>query len=111
MVNFEDSVNNVYKKSEKFVNIQKLKLKIASLKGDVENKYAELGRYEYQRSVKGAEDEEYRDSIIADIRQLKQEIVAVKKKLAELRGGKVCPACSAINPEESNYCSKCGEAL
>jgi len=107
----EDSVNSVCKKSEEFIRIQRVKLKISGIKSEISSKFEELGRYEYMHVIKEYSDEEYHDSIVEDIRLLKKELAIQQRKLSMTKGGLACARCGALNSDDAKYCSKCGEAF
>ena len=93
--------------------ISKTKLNIAL--NDTENKIvsalAEIGEYVYAEYKDGSEFPEAIASKCAEIEAYKAEVSELKDKIAEIKDAVCCPECGEYNPEEYNFCRKCGKSL
>ena len=49
--------------------------------------------------------------LMSEIEERIAEVKSLEKKLAALRGEKICTACGTKNTSESLYCNKCGSKL
>jgi len=93
------------KKTAGFVNLQKLKMRYASLNVKLSKLYEALGKKCYSAPDVCVEStSELRtkiDMMIANIKQIQQEIALAK-------GQKVCQNCGATNPGDADFCNRCG---
>ena len=117
-INFEDlgktissAAENVGKKTEAFLEMQKIRAQIHSAQRSVEKSYKDLGELIYQRYDAGEGVDCEVAVICEDISQLMMSIVELKSELAAKRGRKICPVCQAEVEEASVYCMKCGSKM
>ncbi len=117
-INFDDfsktisnAAETVGKKTELFLEIQKMKSQIHSAKRAVEKSYKDLGELIYQRYDAGEGVDSEVALICEDISQMKAVISDLKEELALKRGRKICPVCQAEVAAESVYCMKCGSKI
>lgn len=117
-INFDDfsktisnAAETVGKKTELFLEIQKMKSQIHSAKRAVEKSYKDLGELIYQRYDAGEGVDSEVALICEDISQMKAVISELKEELALKRGRKICPVCQAEVAAESVYCMKCGSKI
>lgn len=82
---------------------------------DAENKVvtlmAEIGEYVYGEYLQGAEFPGDIAEKCTSIDTLKEEIAALKDKIADLNDSTVCPSCGEYNSSENIYCAKCGKKI
>ena len=108
MSSIRSAADTVSKKTEETVEISKLKFNIAKIKGDIEKKYADLGRCVYG-ACKGAENyQESSNAIVKDIDDLKAELKKAEDELKEITGTFTCPQCGKKCGKGDSFCSGCG---
>lgn len=105
------ATRKVIKKSSEMYEVTKLSLKISALKGDIEEKYKEIGEIAY-KSYKGDEiTSESAEELFAKIDEINSKIDEYSKKLAAAKNNAVCPYCGAELSKDSTYCASCGEKI
>ncbi len=107
----KDGFDVAAKKTGEVITVQKLKLSISSIKGEIDKKYESIGRM-YADTVKNNND--YTDainSLIEEIDEKQEEIKALEKEIGEVTNKSICGSCGFKNPSESAFCSKCGSPL
>ena len=96
------------KKTSAMINVQKLKVNLATAKSQLSKLYETLGRLCFESgSCDDAAIAELKGDIeakIADVRDL-------EAKLATAKGEKICEACFVKNTATADYCNKCGQKL
>lgn len=117
-IKFEDlgktlsnAAENVGKKTEAFLEMQKIRAQILSAQRTVERSYKDLGELVYQRFDAGEGVDCEVAVICEDISQLLMSISEMKSDLAAKRGKKICPVCEAEVDAASIYCMKCGSKI
>ena len=117
MGKFEDTISKTRellgetgKVAEEVIQVQKLKFKLANLKGDVKKLYAALGEYTYLNSVKGEENAESAAEVVSQITDKLEEVEVLEKEIASRNGSVICD-CGAVNKKASKYCNTCGKEL
>lgn len=117
-INFEDlgktisnAAENVSKKTEAFLEIQKIRAQIHSAQRAVEKGYKDLGELIYQRYDAGEGVDCEVAVICEDISQLMMSMSEMKSELAAKRGRKICPVCGAEVESAAVYCMKCGSKI
>lgn len=117
-INFEDlgktissAAESVGKKTEAFLEMQKIRAQILSAQRAVERSYKDLGELVYQRFDAGEGVDCEVAVICEDISQMMMSISEMKSELAAKRGKKICPICDAEVDIASVYCMKCGSKI
>lgn len=105
------ATRKVIKKSSEMYEVTKLSLKISALKGDIEEKYKEIGEIAYKGYKGGDVTSETAESLFAEIDEINSQIDEYSKKLAEAKNTAVCPYCGAEISKDSTYCASCGEKI
>lgn len=92
-----ETAGAVGKKTEEFVETQKMRNKVRTLQREIRKKYADVGEIVYKRYVDG-------DS-------MDEELAECKESMAAKQGKNVCPACGISNPKDAVFCMYCGTEL
>lgn len=96
--------NDVISKTKLNISLNETENKIVSV-------LAEIGEFVYSEYKEGSEFPEDIAAKCAEIDNYKAEITVLKDKIAEIKDAVCCSECGEYNPEESNFCSKCGKSL
>lgn len=99
------------KKTGEMVEITKLRLSVSDAESKLNREFAELGERVYKAAKEQTDVTEYVNEKSAKIDGTYAEIVGLKEKIAQLKKEKKCPECGFNNPEDANYCVKCGARL
>lgn len=99
------------KKTGEFVELSKLKISASEVEKKIDFEYTELGKMVYKAAKEHTDCTEYVQEKAAAIDALFDEHAELTRKISELRNLKKCPQCSYDNPQEADYCIKCGEKL
>lgn len=117
-INLEDlgktisnAAENVSKKTEAFIESQRLKAQIHSAERSAEKEYKDLGELIFQRYAVGEAVDEEVAVICEEISQIQLNISELRAELAAKRGYKICPVCQAEVVEGATYCMKCGSKI
>ena len=115
---FEEVVNKAKvaadyagKKTGEIVEISKLRFTATDIQGKINKELQELGFVVYQADKDGVDYSAQLKEKSANIDELYDELNKVNEKIADLKRMKKCPACDFSNPEDANYCLKCGAKL
>lgn len=115
---FDDAVNTtknvasaINKKAGEIVDEVKINLKISDVQGEIEKRYKDIGRIIYENKKSGEDSALNVDEIVKELDVLFSKYADHKKTLAELKKKNICFKCDTANPEDNNYCAKCGERL
>lgn len=101
----------VTKKTDSFIESQKLKGQISSAQRSVVRNYKDLGEIIFNRYAAGEAVDEEVAIICEEISQIQATIGEYKEELAKKRGCRVCPSCEAEVPMEALFCMKCGTMM
>lgn len=83
------------KKTDEFVEIQKIRTRQHALEDQIEKNYQDIGQIIYNRYLNGEAFDENLAGICKDITDLEKEIADCREDVANKRGRIVCPACGA----------------
>lgn len=108
---FRETMGTVGKKTDEFVEIQKIRNRQGQLETRIENNYQEIGRKVYARYSNGEAFDEQTAALCQEIMRMEKEIALCKEQAAEKKGLVICPSCSASVPKEASYCMHCGTQL
>ena len=96
------------KKAEKAVELSKLKLRVSQINSEIRKIYEKLGKAVYNMKKADYDDPGLIESVAEEIDELFAEKAAVERKIARIRSLVICPVCGAKNPNDSDFCCKCG---
>lgn len=100
-----ETSKDVSQKVTDLTEITKLRMDIRNKEDFVRRQYAEIGKQYYEMHKDDAEPlfEE-----VALITETLLKIEELRSGIAERKGKKLCPVCSAPNDADALYCNKCG---
>ena len=96
------------KRTAEMIELQKLRVSIASVQSQLAKLFEALGRQAYDDMKGAAVPEAAEQELVAEIDAKKAELSELEHKLATARGQQICEACNAINAGEAAFCNKCG---
>ena len=103
------TVDTVGKKTDEFVEIQKIRTRQHALEDQIEKNYQDIGQIIYNRYLNGEAFDENLAGICKDITDLEKEIADCKEDVANKRGRIVCPACERCSFLHALRCCYAGE--
>ena len=109
--NFGETAEVIGKKTENFVEIQKLKSQIHTANHEIAQNYEEMGEMIYRRYQQGETMDAELTAICEDITELKAEVASCKEEIGQYRGENTCPECGASVPANAAFCMKCGAPM
>lgn len=107
----EKFAKNVVKKSSSLMNQTKLKFAVSENEDQIKELMISIGECVYREHQNGTELAGDIGEKCTQIDQLKDEISALRAKIAELKDNVICPSCGEYNPKDNTFCSKCGTKL
>ena len=108
---FRETMGTVGKKTDEFVEIQKIRNRQGQLESRIENNYQEIGHKIYCRFRNGEAFDEQLAELCREIMRMEKEVEACKEQVAEKKGQTICPSCGAGVPKEASFCMYCGAPL
>lgn len=106
-----ETAGAVGKKTEEFVETQKMRNKVRTLQREIRKKYADLGEIVYKRYVDGDPMDEELTGHCEVVMGLQKDLAECKESMAAKQGKNVCPACGISNPKDAVFCMYCGAEL
>ena len=111
VVNAKTAASAVSKKAAFVYDASKHKITAAEMRGEINKKLKELGKYTYKARVYNMDMDEQINDVIAEIKELKENLDIINAHLDEITNQKKCPQCEAKIPKNSVYCNICGTKL
>ena len=111
VVNAKTAASAVSKKAAIVYDASKHKISAAEIRGEINKKLKELGKYTYKARVYNMDMDEQINDVIAEIKELKENLDIINAHLDEITNQKKCPQCEAKIPKNSVYCNICGTKL
>ena len=106
VVNAKSAASVVSKKAGELFDLSKLRISLASLRGELNKQYQALGEAVYNNDP--AEEIE---AIKAEITLVKENIADIENVLANAKNSVTCPACGEKLNKNAQFCSTCGTAI
>ncbi len=106
VVNAKSAASVVSKKAGELFDLSKLRISLASLRGELSKQYQALGEAVYNN-----EPAEEIDAIKAEISSVKQNVQDIESILASAKNSVTCPACGEKLSKNAQFCSTCGTAI
>ncbi|MBR2279981.1 MAG: zinc ribbon domain-containing protein [Ruminococcus sp.] len=103
VVNAKSAASVVSKKAGEIFDLSKLRISLASLRGELSKQYQALGEAVYNN-----EPAEELDAIKEEIAALKQNVADIENVLANARNTVTCTACGEKLSKNAKFCSTCG---
>lgn len=96
------------KKSGELVETTKLNVNISSEEDKIQKLYTQIGKALYEKyTAAGVTDDDVKESCEA-VKVHEQNIKALRDKILELKGTKLCINCGTEMERTQIFCSKCG---
>ncbi len=103
-----EATQAVAKKSSEIVETTKLNSSINSEEDKIQKLYIQIGKAAYAQFTQTGAAEEYLKESCEAIAAHEQNIVALREKIAEVKGTKTCINCGVEMERTQVFCSKCG---
>lgn len=107
---FSKASEQVVRKSGDAVELRKLKMEQESLKRELNNCYAQIGRMVLEK-MNRAEVPEEMEMLVQQIEDCKEAIAETDQLIARKQGIRICPVCGVRADKEAVFCQKCGTRL
>ena len=101
----------VAKHTSNAITSTKLTYAINEANNKIKDIYSQIGKTMYEEYLDGATVNEQFADMFEKIDALMHDIEALQAKKAELKKATRCQQCDTLNPNDSDYCSKCGAKL
>ncbi len=111
VVNAKTAAEAVSKKAALVYDASKHKFTAAEIRGDINKKLRDLGKFTYKERVHGVDMTADIEAAIAEIKELKENLVIINNHLDEIMDQKKCPQCEAKVPRNSLFCNICGAKI
>lgn len=105
------AADQTVKGAEKLTDMAKVKYRIASQRGKLDECYRTIGKLRMAEARGETVTEQMYAGLIEQASALEEQLSALEEKLSELREDTVCPQCSYRIKHGLNYCPKCGAPL
>lgn len=96
------------KKSSEIVETTKLNSNINSEEDKIQKLYLQIGKAVFEKFIQTGVAEDYAQEACQAIVAHQENIVALREKIAEIKGIKSCINCGAEMERNQVFCSKCG---
>ncbi len=106
-----DAAYGVGKKAGELLSVAKLRIRIATLEGSVEECLTELGEMLYATHTGDPTDSETLLAKLQEIDGLKAEIAALNAQIGREQEARTCATCGAAARDGDAFCRECGEKL
>jgi len=115
MATFEEILNKAREGAEKvgqktsdFVEVTRMKMRIAEIEKEVAATYEGLGRLVYDAQKSGEDVGDMISACVENIDELQADADALRDQLYAFKHLQKCAACGAVNDEDAAFCNKCG---
>jgi len=106
-----EASDTIGKKSERLIEIQKLKMKKSSLDSERKRDYLQLGKLSYQKMKSGEALDSQSQELYDKLNKNKEASDEIERQLTILKGVIVCPNCKAEVGSHSDFCPQCGAKI
>ncbi|MDF2503894.1 zinc ribbon domain-containing protein [Clostridium sp.] len=104
----ENSASSAVKKTEEFIEISKLNLEISNEEKDIKEIYEKIGKKIYGQYEKDKALDRTLIKFCKDIKEIKNRISNIQKKILKVQYKKICPLCGKEVEHNAAYCEYCG---
>ena len=111
VVNAKAAASAVSKKAVTFYDASKHKISAAEIRGEINKTLKELGKVTYKSEVHGTDLFAEKEQLIAEIKELIENLNIINGHIAAIKSQRKCPQCEARVPKNSIYCNICGTKL
>ena len=108
----KSGVHKVGEKTNKILNISKLKIEMAEYKNSISDRQRLVGKYVYD-TYNSERDFNFDDvaAWLEEIKNLELKIISCEEKLQNVQNRLKCPNCGSNNSSDAKYCKFCGRKL
>ena len=106
-----DVAFGVGKKAGELLSVAKLRVRIASLEGDVKDRFSQIGELLYATHTGAPTESEVLLVKLQEIAGLKAEIARMQAEIRKEEEAHTCPTCGAFVKEGDAFCGACGGKL
>ncbi len=106
-----DVAFGVGKKAGELLSVAKLRVRIASLEGDVKDRFSQIGELLYATHTGAPTESEVLLVKLQEIDGLKAEIARMQAEIRKEEEAHTCPTCGAFVKEGDAFCGACGGKL
>ena len=99
------------RKTSDFIDVTKLRFKIAEVEKDIVKIYEEIGRAVYESKKSGRDIDGRLADDFAALDESYEYRAFLKKQVDEFKDVLRCDVCGAANSEDSVFCKQCGKQL
>ncbi len=118
MASFEDFWNltketaeKVGRKTSDFVDVTKLRMELSSVEKELSVTLEGLGRVVYDSRKSGEDATDMILACIEHVDELMEQRDDLRHKIDVYKNVRRCASCGVNNPEEADFCQKCGTKL
>lgn len=111
VVNAKTAASAVSKKAAIVYDASKHKITASEIRGEINKKLKELGKFTYKERVFGTDMSEQIEAAIAEIKELKENLEIINAHIDDIKNQKKCPECEAKIPKNSKFCNICGAKI
>ena len=111
VVNAKAAAAVVSKKASTVYDTSKHKITAAEIRGEINKKLRDIGKYTYKKEVFGVDTSAEIAQLVADVKELKDNLDIINAHIDSVKNQKKCPQCEAKIPRNSIYCNICGAKL
>lgn len=106
-----DAAYGVGKKAGELLSVAKLRIRVATLEGSVDETFMELGEMLYATHTGDPTDSETLLAKLQEIDALKAQIAELNAQIGREQEAPSCATCGAPVQEGDAFCRECGEKL
>lgn len=107
----KNAASAVSRASKDIVDVSRLRLNAAELRGEITKQYEALGRLVYDAKKDGTDVEDMVNECVANIDAMYKRSVEIKEKIATTMNRCRCSSCGAVNAKGAIYCNRCGKKM
>ena len=111
VINAKAAAAVVSKKASTVYDTSKHKITAAEIRGEINKKLRDIGKYTYKKEVFGVDTSAEVSQLIADVKELKENLDIINAHIDSVKNQKKCPQCEAKVPRNSVFCNICGAKL
>ena len=105
------AAKTVGKKTDEWVELGKMKLKISEYQREIAAAHEGLGRLVYDSRKSGESVDDMIDACVEQLDELHHALEELEEKVMFAKNAVRCAKCGAANMSTAQFCSQCGEKL
>ena len=108
LVSAKNVVDKAGKKTDKVVEVSKLKYQSIQLQNELSHLYEQLGVATYGKMAEEVDNGDLLASLADEITEVRAALKVVEEKLSEQKNERICPECGAKSSRDAKFCANCG---